>query len=91
MDCRLYSLRAVCCLPYRLIFLQSRQQAALPMAIRCAEERVGISRKVASFSLPLCTTINMNACASFILITVLFVSMSQGMVYTPAEMGLWVY
>ena len=71
-------------------FFTKSSAAALPMAIRCAEENVGISRKVASFSLPLCTTINMNACAAFILITVLFVSMSQGMSYTYPEMGLWI-
>ncbi len=71
-------------------FFTKSSAAALPMAMRCAEENVGISRRVASFSLPLCTTINMNACAAFILITVLFVSMSQGMAYTYPEMGLWI-
>ncbi len=71
-------------------FFTKSSAAALPMAMRCAEENVGISRRVASFTLPLCTTINMNACAAFILITVLFVSMSQGVVYTYPEMGLWI-
>lgn len=71
-------------------FFTKSSAAALPMAIRCAEENVGISRRVASFTLPLCTTINMNACAAFILITVLFVSMSNGMTYTYPEMGLWI-
>ena len=71
-------------------FFTKSSAAALPMAIRCAEENVGISRRVASFSMPLCTTINMNACAAFILITVLFVSMSHGMSYTYPEMGLWI-
>jgi Na+/H+-dicarboxylate symporter len=71
-------------------FFTKSSAAALPMAMRCAEENVGISRPVASFTLPLCTTINMNACAAFILITVLFVSMSQGMTYTYPEMGLWI-
>jgi Na+/H+-dicarboxylate symporter len=71
-------------------FFTKSSAAALPMAIRCAEENVGISRPVASFTLPLCTTINMNACAAFILITVLFVSMSQGVVYSYPEMGLWI-
>lgn len=71
-------------------FFTKSSAAALPMAIRCAEENVGISRRVASFSLPLCTTINMNACAAFILTTVLFVSMSQGMTYTYPEMALWI-
>lgn len=73
-----------------LAFFTKSSAAALPMAMRCAEEKAEISRQVASFSLPLCTTINMNGCAAFILITVLFVSMSQGIVYTPVEMGLWV-
>lgn len=71
-------------------FFTKSSAAALPMAIRCAEENAGISKRVASFTLPLCTTINMNACAAFILITVLFVSMSQGMTYTYPEMGLWI-
>ncbi|MDP1880133.1 MAG: dicarboxylate/amino acid:cation symporter [Parachlamydiaceae bacterium] len=71
-------------------FFTKSSAAALPAAIRCAEENVGISRRVASFTLPLCTTINMNACAAFILITVLFVSMSQGMTYTYPEMFLWI-
>lgn len=71
-------------------FFTKSSAAALPMAMRCAEENVGISRRVASFTLPLCTTINMNACAAFILITVLFVSMSQGVVYSYPEMGLWI-
>lgn len=71
-------------------FFTKSSAAALPMAIRCAEENVGISKRVASFTLPLCTTINMNACAAFILITVLFVSMSQGVTYTYPEMGLWI-
>jgi Na+/H+-dicarboxylate symporter len=61
------------------------------MAMRCAEENVKVSRKVASFTLPLCTTINMNACAAFILTTVLFVSMSNGIVYSPLEMIVWIF
>ncbi len=71
-------------------FFTKSSSATLPMAMRCAEENVGISRKVASFSLPLCTTINMNGCAAFILITVLFVSMSHGMTYSMAEMAVWI-
>jgi Na+/H+-dicarboxylate symporter len=72
-------------------FFTKSSSAALPMAIRCAEDNVKISRKVASFTLPLCTTINMNACAAFILTTVLFVSMSQGVLFSPLEMVLWIF
>lgn len=73
-----------------LAFFTKSSAAALPMAMRCAEENLGISKKVARFSLPLCTTINMNGCAAFILTTVLFVSMSQGVTYTFAEMAIWI-
>lgn len=71
-------------------FFTKSSSAALPMAIKCAEENIGVSKKVASFSFPLCTTINMNGCAAFILTTVLFVSMSNGFVYTFPEMLLWI-
>lgn len=74
-----------------IAFFTKSSNAALPMAMKCAEERVGVSRRVASFSLPLCTTINMNGCAAFILITVLFVSMSNGVTYSPVEMVLWIF
>lgn len=71
-------------------FFSKSSSAALPMAMKCAEDNLRVSRKVASFSLPLCTTINMNACAAFILITVLFVSMSHGLTYSGIEMVFWI-
>lgn len=70
-------------------FFTKSSAATIPMAMRCAEERLGISKKMSSFSFPLCTTINMNGCAAFIFTTVLFVSMSNGMVFTPVEMLMW--
>lgn len=74
-----------------LAFFTKSSAAALPTAMRCAEENLKISRKVAGFTLPLCTTINMNGCAAFILITVLFVSMSNGISYTPLELVTWIF
>lgn len=71
-------------------FFSKSSSASIPMAIKCATERAGISHRIANFSLPLCTTINMNGCAAFILTTVLFVSMSQGMTWSYAEMLGWV-
>lgn len=72
-------------------FFSKSSAAALPMAVKCAEDNLGVSRKVAGFTLPLCTTINMNACAAFILTTVLFVSMSSGITFTPLEMVTWIF
>lgn len=74
-----------------LAFFTKSSSATLPMAIRCSQENLGISKKVSNFAFPLCTTINMNACAAFILTTVLFVSMSNGMTYSYVEMGLWIF
>ncbi len=73
-----------------IAFFSKSSSAALPSAIDCAENRLQMSKKVANFSLPLCTTINMNGCAAFILTTVLFVSMSNGFHYTGLEMVMWV-
>ncbi len=72
-------------------FFAKSSAGALPMAIKCAQERAGVTPRVANFSLPLCTTINMNGCAAFILITVLFVSMINGVQYSMAEMIIWIF
>lgn len=74
-----------------LAFFTKSSSATLPTAMRCAEERVGISKKLAAFTFPLCTTINMNGCSAFILTTVLFVSMSNGMTYSMTEMVMWTF
>lgn len=71
-------------------FFSKSSSASIPAAIKCAVERAHLSSKIANFSLPLCTTINMNGCAAFILTTVLFVSMSSGMEWSLIEMMGWV-
>lgn len=72
-------------------FFTKSSSATVPSAVRCAEERAGIQSKVANFAFPLCTSINMNGCAAFILITVLFVSMLNGMTFSALELVLWVF
>jgi Na+/H+-dicarboxylate symporter len=72
-------------------FWSKSSAATLPLTMQCATERLGVSQKTAGFSLPLCTAINMNGCAAFIVITVLFVAMSNGMVFSPFELGAWIF
>ena len=72
-------------------FFSKSSSATLPTAIQCVTDNLGVSQKVAGFSLPLCTIINMNACASFILISVLFVSGSNGVFFTWYELVGWVF
>ncbi len=71
-------------------FFAKSSAAALPYAVESAEKTLGVQSKVARFSLPLCITVNMNACAAFILITVLFVSQSNGVTFSPLELFSWI-
>lgn len=74
-----------------IAFFSKSSSAALPSAVDCAENRLGISRRVTRFSMPLCITVNMNACAAFILITVLFVSQAHGIEYSIPELVGWIF
>jgi Na+/H+-dicarboxylate symporter len=71
-------------------FFSKSSSATIPMAIKCSTERAHVSSRTAHFALPLCTTINMNGCAAFILTTVLFVTQSEGMQWSLVEMFGWV-
>ena len=64
--------------------------ATLPVTLSSAEERLGVNPKVSRFVLPICTTINMNGCAAFILVTSLFVMRCGGMEFSLPFMLLWV-
>ena len=78
-------------MPAVLMALFTKSSAAtLPVTMESAEQRLGIRKNVARFVLPICTTINMNGCAAFILVTSLFVMQNGG---TPITMGtilLWI-
>ena len=77
--------------PAVLMALFTKSSAAtLPVTLSSAEERMGADPKVARFVLPICTTINMNGCAAFILVTSLFVMSNGGFELTLPTMLLWV-
>lgn len=63
--------------------------ATLPVTMQNAE-RLGIKPEVARFVLPICTTVNMNGCAAFILVTSLFVMQNNGMTIDVPTMILWI-
>ena len=56
----------------------------------CSENNVGVSRSVSRFVLPICTTINMNGCAAFILVTVVYLMQNAGAEITPLMLAAWV-
>lgn len=71
-------------------FFTKSSAATLPLTMETAEKRMGVSPKVSRFVLPICTTINMNGCAAFILVTSLFVMQNSGMPLSAGTMLLWV-
>ncbi|MBR1933198.1 MAG: dicarboxylate/amino acid:cation symporter [Prevotella sp.] len=76
--------------PAVLMALFTKSSAAtLPVTMDTAEQRLGVRREVARFVLPLCTTINMNGCAAFILVTSLFTMQQGGMPVTLGTILLW--
>lgn len=52
--------------------------ATLPATLHCAEENLGVSKNIASFIIPLGTTINMNGTAIFQGISAVFISQVYG-------------
>lgn len=71
--------------------MSKSSSAALPLTLKCVERSNVTDEKVSRFSLPLCTVINMNGCAAFIFTAVLFVSMSNGVVFTVSDMVMWTF
>lgn len=78
-------------MPAVLMALFTKSSAAtLPVTMENAEQRLGVNPKVSRFVLPICTTINMNGCAAFILATSLFVMQNNGMQLDIPTMLLWI-
>ena len=78
-------------MPAVLMALFTKSSAAtLPVTMETAEQRLGVKSRVARFVLPLCTTINMNGCAAFILVTSLFVMQNGGTPITLPTILLWI-
>ncbi|MDO4181361.1 MAG: dicarboxylate/amino acid:cation symporter [Bacteroidales bacterium] len=79
-------------MPAVLMALFTKSSAAtLPVTMQTAEGRLGVSQKVSRFVLPICTTINMNGCAAFILVTSLFLMQNGGMELSLPTMILWLF
>ncbi len=78
-------------MPAVLMALFTKSSAAtLPVTMESAEQRLGVRKEIARFVLPICTTINMNGCAAFILVTSLFVMQNGGTPLTLDTILLWI-
>lgn len=77
--------------PAVLMALFTKSSAAtLPVTMSSAENNMKVRPEVARFVLPICTTINMNGCAAFILVTSLFV-MQHTVTLDIPTMILWLF
>lgn len=59
-------------------FCTSSSSATLPLTMKVAEEKLGVSQKIANFVLPLGSTVNMDGTAIYIGITTVFVAALAG-------------
>ncbi|MBQ7739580.1 MAG: dicarboxylate/amino acid:cation symporter [Desulfovibrionaceae bacterium] len=78
--------------PALAVALFSKSSAGtLPVTLASAEYNLGLNKKVTRFVLPICTTINMNGCAAFILVTSLYLMQNANIVLTTGTMFVWLF
>lgn len=72
-------------------FFSKSSAGTLPVTMRCSEVNLGVNPAVSRFTLPMCTTINMNGCAAFILITVVYLLQNTGVEITWGTLAVWIF
>lgn len=72
-------------------FFSKSSAATLPVTMKCAENNCGVRSSVSRFVLPICTTINMNGCAAFIFITVIYLMQNAGVDISAGTMAVWIF
>lgn len=79
-------------LPALMVALFSKSSAGtLPVTIASAEDNLNIDKRISRFVLPICTTINMNGCAAFILITSLYLLQNAGIELNAGSYIAWIF
>ena len=71
-------------------FFSKSSAGTLPVTMACAENNLGVHTSVLRFVLPICTTINMNGCAAFILITVVYLMQNAGAEVSFGMLAAWI-
>ncbi len=79
-------------LPALMVALFSKSSAGtLPVTIASAEDNLNVDKRISRFVLPICTTINMNGCAAFILITSLYLMQNSGIDLNFGTYFAWIF
>ncbi len=71
--------------PLLTAFSTSSSNATLPLTMEAVEDNDGVSNKIASFTLPLGATVNMNGTALYECVAVIFIAQAYGVDLTFAQ------
>jgi len=66
-------------------FTTASSSATLPVSMKCANEKLGISREISSFSLPLGATLNMDGAAIYLGVCTVFLAQAYGVALGTAD------
>jgi len=77
--------------PLLTAFSTSSSNATLPLTMEAVEDNDGVSNKIASFTLPLGATINMNGTALYECVAVVFIAQAYGIELTFAQQMIVVF
>ncbi|MEL6861626.1 MAG: dicarboxylate/amino acid:cation symporter, partial [Pseudomonadota bacterium] len=73
-----------------LAFSTSSSAATMPLSLQIARDRLGVSKPLSGFIIPLGATVNMDGTALYQVVAALFISQAFGIVLTPSELILLV-
>jgi Na+/H+-dicarboxylate symporter len=68
-------------------FITRSSGATLPVALRCATEKLGIDKRLAAFSIPIGNTINMDGTCMYTTICAIYVAQAVGATVTGTQMA----
>lgn len=68
-------------------FSTSTSNACIPLSIETLKEKLGVSRRISSFTVPLGATINMDGTAIMQGVAVVFIAEAYGIALTPTMLG----
>lgn len=72
--------------PMTAAFSTATTNVTIPLSLQALEEKEGVSNRVASFTIPLGATLNMNGTALYECVVVMFIAQAYGIELTFAQM-----
>ena len=67
-------------------FTTATSNATIPLSIDTLDKKIGVSKKISSFTIPLGATLNMDGTSIMQGVAVIFIALAYGMELTPAQL-----